>query len=545
MIRRFRSGRLAGISAMTALAMGLAACGSGDPAPAGGSGPQRANEITIGVNTDEGTLTPYTQQTGYPGNNLIALVYDKLLERDDNNELKPLLAKGFEPNPDNTVFTVPLRSGVTWHDGKPFTAEDVAFSVDYYRQHPQGDSAPSIEGIDQVTPQDDSVVFTLSSPDPDFPNRLLADMRILPRHVWQSIDRPETATVEQAVGTGPYELTEYNKDQGYELTANPDYAMGKPRIKTIKISIIPEQQTAIAALRTGEVSILSRTIPEEQAVGLERQPNIEIARGSSFTSVLLAFNNGRAPFDNPTVRAAISAAIDPKNLIRTVLRDRGRPGSPGFWHPEAIGADTDLTHIYDPNRAQELLDDAGALPGPDGIRSLEGKPMSYRLLVQSSSPQRIRAAELIRDMLREVGIAVTVASMDFGSVDAKVWPELDVTKGRDYDMTMWGWSAPIMLDTTSMSNLLDSDTSVGRLNITGTSDPDIDRAAARLRDATTVDDRLAALTAMQQVVAEKVPFVTLYYPEDTFGYRSDAYAGWVYQEGQGPLNKMSFVDMEW
>lgn len=544
-MRRVRPVRFTGIVVVAALTLGLAACGSGDPTESGGAGPQRADEVTIGVNVDEGTLTPYTQQTGYPGSNLVALVYDKLLERDDNNELKPLLAMSFEPNPDNTEFTVPLRTGVKWHDGRPFTAQDVAFSVDYYRQHPQGDSAPSLEGIAQVAPQDDAVVFTLSAPDPDFPNRLLADMRILPKHVWQSIDQPETATVEQAVGTGPYKLVKYTKDQGYELTANPDYAMGEPRIKTIKISIIPEQQTAIAALRTSEVSILSRQIPEEQAIGLARQPDIEIARGPSFTSTLLAFNNGRAPFDNPTVRAAIAAAIDQQKLISTVLRGRGKPGSPGFWHPDVTGPHMTFAQAHDPSRAAELLDGVGATPGSDGIRVLAGKPMNYTLLVQSSNPLRIRAAELIRDMLEEIGIGVTVSAMDADSVDAKVWPELDVSKGRDYDMTMWGWSAPVMLDTTSMANLLDSDTALGRLNITGTNDPDIDRAAGKLRGATTTDDRLAALAEIQQLVAEKVPFVTLYYPEDSFGYRSDVYAGWVYQNGQGLLNKMSFVDIKW
>lgn len=533
------------LAAAAAAALTLAGCGSSGSAPAGGSGPQQADTVTIGVRVDEGTLTPYTQQTGYPGNNLVALVYDSLLERDANNELKPLLAKGFKANPENTEFTVEVRTDVKWHDGKPFTAEDVAFSVDYYRQNPQGDSAPSIQGIEEVTPRGDSVVFTLSSPDPDFPNRLLSDMRILPKHIWQSIDKPETATVEQAVGTGPYKLTKYTKGQGYELTANPDYAMGEPKLQTIKISIIPDQQTALAALRAGEVSILTRTIPEEQAKGLAQQPAIKIKRGSSFTSTLLAFNNGRPPFDDPKVRSAISAAIDTQELVDTVLRGRGLPGSAGFWHPDAPGADTSLKHEYDPQRAKALLDEVGAKPGPGGTRVLNGKPMNYTVLVQSSSPSRIRSAELIRDMLKEVGIGIEIRSMDSDSVDAKVWPGLDVANGRNYDMTMWGWSAPVMLDRTSLANLLDADTSVGRLNITGTDDPEIDRLTDKMRTSATDEGRRQALAELQRAIAEKVPFVTLYYPENTYGYRQDVYDGWVYQDGQGLFNKQSFVDLKW
>ncbi len=545
MFLRSRRRILAAVSSAIVVALALSGCGSGESSPTSRSGPQQANEVIIGVGGDEGTLTPYTQQTGFPGNNLVALVYDKLLERDAKNDLKPLLATGFEANPDNTAFTVQLRPDVKWHDGKPLTTEDVAFSVDYYRQNPQGDSAPSIQGIQDVTAQDDTVIFTLTSPDPDFPNRLLADMRILPKHIWQSIDSPETATVEQAVGTGPYKLVSYTKDRGYELAANPDYAMGEPRIQTIKISIIPDQQTALAALRTGEVSILTRTIPEEQATGLEEQRGVKIQRGSSFTSILLAFNNGHPAFEEPKVRSAISSAINTQRLVDTVLRGRGLPGSPGFWHPEAPGADTSLNHQYNPQRSVALLEEIGAQPGPNGIRVLDGTPMNYTLLVQSSSPERIRSAELIRDMLKEVGIGVEVRSMDSDSVDAKVWPELDVTKGRDYDMTMWGWSAPVMLDKTSIANILDSDTSVGRLNITGTNDPDIDRLTGELRSATTSEARQETLDDLQGTVAEKVPFVTLYYPENTYGYRQDAYGGWVYQDGQGLFNKMSFVDLGW
>lgn len=545
MFLRSRRKILAAVSAAIVVVLAFSGCGSGESAPTGGSGPQKADEVTIGVGGDEGTLTPYTQQTGFPGNNLVALVYDKLFERDAKNELKPLLATGFEANPDNTVFTVQLRPDVKWHDGTAFAAEDVAFSVGYYKDNPQGDSAPSIQGIKDVTTQGDSVVFTLASPDPDFPNRLLADMRILPEHVWQSIDDPNTATVEQAIGTGPYKLTSYTKDRGYELAANPDYAMGESRIQTIKIAIIPDQQTALAALRTGEVSILTRTIPEEQATGLEQQRGMKIERGSSFTSTLLAFNNARTPFDKPEVRAAISTAINTQTLVDTVLRGRGLPGSPGFWHPEAPGADTTLTHQYDPQRAAALLEEVGARTGPNGIRVLDGKPMNYTLLVQSSSPQRIRSAELIRDMLKEVGVGVDVRSMDSDSVDAKVWPGLDVANGRDYDMTMWGWSAPVMLDRTSLANILDSDTSLGRLNITGTSEPDIDRLTGELRAGITDEARQATLGELQSVVAEKAPFVTLYYPENTYGYRQDIYAGWVYQDGQGLFNKMSFVDLGW
>ncbi|MFI6690642.1 ABC transporter substrate-binding protein [Streptomyces sp. NPDC050433] len=527
-----------------AASLALGACsGSGAPGGAdGSSGPERAKEITIGIASDEGSLTPYTQVTGYPGANLVALVYDKLLERDAKNQPRPLLAEKVTANADSTVFTLPLRSGVKWHDGKPFTADDVVFSVDYYKKYNISDSAPQLDGVKGVTARGNSVEFQLAAADPEFALRVLADMRILPQHIWSSVRKPDAVGAAQAIGTGPYRLVSYKKNQGYVLRANPDYAMGTPKADEIKISVIPEQQTALAGLRTGEVSVSTRAVPAEQAKGLARQRGVKITEGPDFSSTLLAFNNRRKPFDDPRVRTAISLAIDTDKLVSTVMQGKAKPGSPGWLHPDAPGSSTSPKHTYDPAQAKTLLDRAGAEPAAGGVRAIDGKPMKFSLLVQSVTPQRIRAAELIRDMLKPVGIAVTVNSMDPDSLDAKVWPNYDVNRRRDYDMTMWGWSAPTQLDTISFGRVVSSDTSLGKLNITGTKDAQMDRLVGQLGKAETLDERYRIRAALQRRTVEITPFVTLYYPTGVYGYRKDVFDGWVYQAGTGILNKASFVE---
>lgn len=545
---RTRQVSLRMVVAVVVAALVLAGCGTGGDNPAsvagadGGAGPVVAKEVVIAISGDEGTLTPYTQNSGYPGSNLVALVYDKLLELDKDNKPQPLLASKLETAPDSSSFTLTLRDGVKWQDGRPFTAQDVLFSVGYYQKHANADSAPQLKDLKNVTADRNKVTFTLKSPDPEFPSRLLADMRILPQHIWDKIKDPETATAKQAIGTGPFKLVSYKKDQGYELVANPDYAMGKPKIDKIKIKVIPQPQTALAGLRTGEVSMFSGTVPEEQASSLEKQRGAKVVRGPGFTSTLLAFNNQRAPFDNAKVRTAIADAIDTPKLVGTVLRGRGVVGSAGFWHPKAPGA-TMIEKPYDVSKANALLDEVGATAGADGIRVLDGKPMKFDLLVQASNPARIRTAELVRDMLKVVGIVVSIQSMDSDSLDAKVWPDYDVSHGRNYDMTMWGWSAPVMLDSTKLPSLVDSDTVLGRLNITGTKDPEMDRLSDQLRATTTQAARREVLGQLEKQVAQKMPFVTLYYPDGAFAYRQDVFDGWVYQVGSGLMNKMSFVDL--
>jgi peptide/nickel transport system substrate-binding protein len=101
---------------------------------------------------------------------------------------------------------------------------------------------------------------------------------------------------------------------------------------------------------------------------------------------------------------------------------------------------------FDPNRAKQLLDQVGAAAGVDGVRALDGKPPAFTLLVYSNNPLRIRAAELLGGMLKDVGLDITVRALDANTVDGQVWPEFDASKGRDYSMAMWGWSAPLQVD---------------------------------------------------------------------------------------------------
>jgi peptide/nickel transport system substrate-binding protein len=523
-----------------ALAIAPAAC-STDAAPSPNTqGKATAKAVTIAISSDEGTLTPFTNQTGYPGNNLVKLIFDPLaVVRGD--DVVPLLAKEIKTT-DNKVFTLPLRSGVTWHDGKPFTADDVVFSVEFYRRNMEGDSAIDVRPISSVTATGDTVTMTLKAADPEFPRRILADMAMLPKHLWQSVTKVSTAGDALAVGTGPYKLTKYDNARGYTLTANTSYALGTPRVETVKVVVIPEESTQFAALRTGEIQLSARIVPPQQLAALEKQPNIGVVKGTEFASTLLAFNTTRPPFDKPEVRRALAKAVNVDDLVKTSLLGQGKAGSPGFIHPESPVKPDQQASLYDAEAARSDLETLGATPGPDGIRVLNGKPMSFELLVQSTSTDRLRSAELIRDMFKSVGVAVKITSLDSDSLDAKVWPGYDVRKGRNYDMTMWGWSAPVMLSSGTIAQLVDSDPDDGSLNIVGLKDPATDTILDELRSAPTMEGRTAAAKLLQARIVDQMPFVTLYYRNGAYAFRKDVYDGWTWQNGSAVLNKFSLVD---
>ncbi|HSE09449.1 MAG TPA: ABC transporter substrate-binding protein [Nocardioidaceae bacterium] len=529
-------------SSVAVLALTLTACGGGGSTPPPGNSQETADSVTIAIASDEGTLTPFTNQTGYPGNNLVKLIFDTLAVV-QGDEVIGLLAQEIQTE-DNQTFTLPLRDGLTWHDGEELTADDVVFSVEFYRDHAEGDSAVDVSMIEDVSADGSTVTMVLDQPDPEFPRMILSDMAILPEHLWADVTKVSEAGTDLAVGSGPYVLEKYDNARGYTLTANPDYALGEVKVDTLKVAIIPEESTQFAALRTGEIDMSTRIVPPQQLDQLQSQANIGIVDGTEYASSLLLFNNGRAPFDDPTVRRAITQAIDTQDLVDTSLLGSGTIGNPGFIHPASPMAAGDTGSAYDLEAANAALDELGAKPGADGIRVLDGKPMSFELLVQSTSTDRLRSAELIREMLREVGIEVKVTSMDSDSLDAKVWPDYDVSQGRNYDMSMWGWSAPVMLSSGLIAQLLYSDPAKGPLNVVGFSDPETDAALDGLTSEETLEGRIDAAADLQTRIAEQAPWVTLYYRDGAYAFRSDTYSGWTWQDGKSALHGFSFVDYD-
>jgi peptide/nickel transport system substrate-binding protein len=532
------------VSVAIALVLILSACGGGsdpDSAPPGET-QDSAESLTVAIASDEGTLTPFTNQTGYPGNNLVKMIFDTLavVQGDD---VVGLLAEEIQTE-DNQTYTLPLRDGLTWHDGEQLTADDVVFSVEFYRDHSEGDSAVDVSMVKEVSAEGNTVTLVLDAADPEFPRMVLADMAILPQHLWENVKKVSEAGTDLAIGSGPYVLESYDNARGYTLTANPEYALGKVKVDTIEVAIIPEESTQFAALRTGEIDMSTRIVPPQQLDQLQKQANLGIVEGIEYASTLLLFNNSRPPFDDPVVRRALAQAIDTQDLVDTALLGSGTVGSPGFIHPESPMVAGDTTPLYDVDAANAALDELGAEPGSDGVRVLDGKPMSYDLLVQSTSTDRLRSAELIREMLNEVGVEVKISSMESDSLDAKVWPGYDVAQGRNYDMSMWGWSAPVMLSSGLIAQLLYSDPERGALNVVGYSDPDTDAALDAMTSEGTLEGRIAAAAQVQERIAEQVPWVTLYYRDGAYAYRSDTYSGWTWQDGKSALHSFSFVDYD-
>jgi peptide/nickel transport system substrate-binding protein len=509
-------------------------------APAAEPAAAAPQSLRVAILRDEGTLQPYTYVSGYPGWNMLSLVYDALFIMNEQNLPVPWLATEDAISEDGLVHTLTLRDNVTWHDGQPLTSADVKFSYEYYQQNTHSRWTAQVSGMTSIeTPDPTTVVITLEQANPGFAIQPLADVPIIPQHLWEGVTEPDTFA--NNVGSGPYKLEEYRFDQLYRFTANPDHFAGPPAVGELLMPIIKDQTTVFSALRTGEINGTTVPLTPELVQEFQNAPNLKVVTGPGYATTMLQFNTERAPWDKVEVRRAVALALDPQALVDTVLLGYGAPGNPGWIHPSSPFHDPAVSGTTDLAQAQALLDGLGYTDSDgDGVREAEGQPMAAELLVQSNNPLRIRSAELIAAALKELGITVTVSALEPDSVTAKVWPEFDVSKGRDFDLSMWGWSAPLQLSPTRMASLVHSDPVIGSTNIGGYRSPEADALADQLLTEIDPDAQMELAHQMEALIASELPFVMLFYADGNYVYQSDVYDQWVYQTGQGIFHKLSF-----
>jgi peptide/nickel transport system substrate-binding protein len=505
--------------------------------------PAQVEKLRIAIAKDESTANPYTYVTGYPGWYMMMMQYDTLYQVNAAGEPSPWLATEVKLAEDGLSYDITLRDGVKWHDGTDFTANDVKFAFGYYIEKAIGRFSRDLRLVESVEVTDNThLVVKMKGPSPSFTWQVLVDVPIIPEHIWKDVVDPKTEVFETNIGTGPYKLLEHKADQYYRFEANDDYFAGQPLVKEIQFIQFSDDAGMIAALQGKEVDIISRSVPPEQVALLGAIQGIKIQSGAEFSTSQLVFDTQTAPFDQIEVRQAIDLAIDKQDLVDTVYLGAATVGNPGYTHPSHPAVNTALAAKYDPEAAKALLEGAGLKDSDgDGVREFEGQPMRYELITPAGNSLRLRMAELIKEMLAVVGIAVDVAAVESTTWENQVWPEFDVAKGRNYQMAMWGWSAATGTDPAQLPNLVNSDVAIGSLNVTGYQSANLDAIGNEVLKTTDAGARNKLIQDLQAGIAEEVPFVTLVYPNGNYAYWAEIYDGWVFVTGQGVLSRLSFL----
>lgn len=520
------------------------------PSPAQSPTPTSAERATIALNGFENNMTPFTHTfLALPNtHDLVNMVYDTLFWSQVKEDPEPWLAERADPSEDRKVWTVGLRSGVVWHDGTPFTAEDVKFSLEYYKRMPQfsgryahhvADNPPldTVEVVDPLT-----VRITFKNPAPTFPIMPGADLPIIPRHQWENVTEPGRFTKDLPIGTGPYKMVQMESDQLYRFQANDRHFKGTPLVRELHMPIVRDQAAAFAGLRTGQVDFVSRNLPPELVDEFSKLADVKVVEGTKMESLQLYFNAQKPPLNNPKVRKAISLAVDGQALVQSVLLGKGRPGRDGFIHPDSPWAMPGGRHEHDVARANRLLDDAGfGEKDPDGVRKGPTGRLEFSVLVSSFEPQHIRASQLASQQVSQAGVKLNVDALDPATLRERRRPAPGQTV-PPYDTYVSGLEAHAHADTDGIYYFFHSPGPKGfGAQITGYSNARVDSLSEQAAVTTDLARRKQMMHEMQSILAEEAPVIVFFYPDGLYAYRTPTYSGWISDPGHGIFTKRSFL----
>ncbi len=378
-----------------------------------GDGGRDVEMLTIADYTgDWGYPSPYSHYSRGPGYVRMSLIFDTLVWKDEDG-LVPALAESWEMEGDE-AYTFKLRDDVLWHDGVRFTANDVVFTIDYIKEHPyiwvSSDIIKAAEAVDDYT-----VRISLNQPYAPFLELVAGTLPILPEHIYKDVDNPAEFQDDAAlVGTGPYQLVDYDQSQGsYLYQAFEDYYLGSPRVKQLRFVKVNLEMSA-SALEKGDVN--AANVPPEVVEDLKNRGfTVMLSSHDSITKIMV--NHKKEPLSDSRFRQALYYAIDRQALVDNAARGYGVLASPGLFAVDNDWYNPDVEQYdYNPVKAEELMAELG-YSKVDGYFSKEGSPVKLEMLVTSNNE---RAGELIRQQLEQAGFMISLRTVDSKTLDSMV-----------------------------------------------------------------------------------------------------------------------------
>jgi peptide/nickel transport system substrate-binding protein len=402
----------------------VASCG-GDPSAARNGG-----TVVIGTPTDaDALLMPLVD--GIQGRVVSELLFDRLadigpaLNTVGDAGFEPRLARSWRWSGDSLAITFALDPAAKWHDGKPVRAADVVFGLKAIRDSGNVSSlvASTAHVVSAVALDSLSVEirFSRRAPEQFYSATLIVP---LPEHVYGAIPSGGLRTSPEArapVGSGRFRLVRWESGVRIELAAVEDHYRGRPHLDRVLFSIAPEVATGLARLKAGDTDVWD-PIPPAEIADVGAQPNLRLVTSPSFDYAFMAFNfrDPKDPsrphplFADAGVRRAVTLAVDRAVIVKAIFDTLALPSLGPFVRAQAT-ADTTLRQIpFDRAAADALLDSLGWKDrGPDGVRRRGGRALAFSVNLPTTSRTRERAAVLIQEQLRAVGIAMSIERMDF------------------------------------------------------------------------------------------------------------------------------------
>ena len=469
-----------------------------------------AQTLVHGAASEPRALDPYFHSET-PTNSMNSNLFDGLLAFDSELNVVPALAEKWE-NPDNLTWIFHLRKDVKFHDGTPFTADDVKFSIERCQNWEKSGFKSTVNSVASVEVLDPYTVKITTNGPFGILHRKLAQVMIMSKAFCEN--QSDEYLADHPNGTGPYKLKEWVKGDHLTLEANAAYFDGVPAIKEVVLRPMTNDATRTAALLSGEVHVID-DVPVQDVNRIKADKQVAVVERPGLRLIYLQMDQDRAdspkakgpdgknPLLNPKVRKAIYLGIDEDAIVKHVMNGFAFPA--GQFYPQAVfGYDPSITRpAYAPDKAKALLAEAGY---PDG----------FEITIDSPNDRYIndeKIAQAVAANLARLGIKITVNAMPKKTF-------FPMTDRLESSFFLIGWScadgdASAFLD--GIAHTYDKDAGYGRYNRGRYSNPEADRLIKAAAATVDQDERLKAMRQAQKIILEQdQAFIPLHFQVDLY-----------------------------
>jgi peptide/nickel transport system substrate-binding protein len=439
--------------------------------------------LRAAIGGDPDQLDPHTTTSSFAFT-VLENVYDTLVQPGDDLSPEPALAESWDTSDDLLTWTFNLREGVLFHDGSELDAEDVVAS--YERIAEEGANAFRLEPVESFNIVDDlTVEVVLNRPAPNLLDQLGAfkGMAIAPSEAIEA-----GTLLDEPIGTGPFQFASFTPGDSVSIERFDDYWGGEVALEGVDFLVVPDEGNKLTALETGEVDWID-TVPPEQVDTLADSDELTLSQVAGNDYWYVSLNQNREPFDDPTVRQAIAYAIDIDVITEAARFDAATPNETAipqtsFWYHEYA------PFGYDPDTAQQLLDEAGV------------SDLTIDLMVTSEFPETVTFAQVISSQLAEVGIDVEIRTEDFNT-----W--LADQGDGEFDAFALSWLGNIDPDDFYYAQ----HHSTGGFNFQGFADDEVDQLLDDARVETDQDTRKELYDQAAERIVDLASYIYLYNPD--------------------------------
>ncbi|MFH1184733.1 MAG: ABC transporter substrate-binding protein [Chloroflexota bacterium] len=478
------------------------------------------------------------------------LVYSALTTQEPTGEYVGNLAETWSHSEDGLIWKFTLKDGITWHNGTPLTAADVAWALNAVMADPDGWATVSnyVAGFNEVSAPDDSTLTIVTEyPVSNMEYRLSWLYAVYPPDFegFTTAEDLQNFSNFEIMGTGPFKMGAFDEDARIlMLEANDDYYGGRPTIDQIIFQTYDNSDALIQGLKVAEIDMVL-DVPQSGFAALSEMDGVKPVSlaGSYFDELIInavpadhdPAPNKNPALDDPAVRLAMAQAINKQDLVDVVMQGLAEPGDTivppqlggGFWH------NTDIQDVpFDLAKGSEVLESAGWVMGADGVRTKGDMRLEFRLQFPSDSSIYPRVADSLTGWFGELGIKTTPEAVDPDSLYAATTPI------GDYDLVLWGWGPDP--DPDFILSVMTSDQFVdGGWSDSGYMNPEYDQLYLDQQETVDRDARRDIIWEMQKMVFDDRPYIVFYYQDLLRAYRSDRFTGFI----ESPIGIESFQSL--